>query len=560
MKHLVNALGGGMTPQTEQARADQVLNDAGGFVFQLDCFARLARFLVIGSEGGTYYVREQKLTKDNLVNVQACIVADGRKTVDMIVDISDRGAAAKNDYAIFALALACSTGDETTRKYAFSKLNQVCRIGTHLFQFVEFISKMRGWGRMLTNAIGNWYLSKTPSQLAYQVVKYQSRAIEGQPAWSHDDVLRKCHAHAPEGSDIQQVFRWITEGWSVDGQGNATTSFIKNHSEQGPKVPGVREQYSFKVSNDLRIIEGYELAKHEQDPKKVAKLIQSYGLTQEMIPTHAKTSPIVWEALLEKMPLTAMIRNLGNMSKVGILGPLSSNAMKVRETLLNIDNLKKARIHPLNVLNAKVTYASGRSFKGDGTWEVNQVVNAALEDAFYLSFGAIEPTNKRFSIGQDVSGSMTMASQVNGLSCAQISAVMSMVTVRTEPYLFYGGFQAQFVDLKINKNMSLDEVTRRISNMTFGSTDASVAIRHATDNKMPVDVFAIYTDNDTYAGKIHPFEALKQYRQKMGINSKLVVVGMTSTGFTIADPKDAGMLDVVGFDIGTPNVISSFAR
>jgi 60 kDa SS-A/Ro ribonucleoprotein len=37
-------------------------------------------------------------------------------------------------------------------------------------------------------------------------------------------------------------------------------------------------------------------------------------------------------------------------------------------------------------------------------------------------------------------------------------------------------------------------------------------------------------------------------------------VGMTSTGFSIADPNDAGMLDVVGFDAATPAVIGDFAR
>jgi 60 kDa SS-A/Ro ribonucleoprotein len=32
-----------------------------------------------------------------------------------------------------------------------------------------------------------------------------------------------------------------------------------------------------------------------------------------------------------------------------------------------------------------------------------------------------------------------------------------------------------------------------------------------------------------------------------------------SNGFTIADPSDAGMLDVVGFDTATPSIIADFA-
>lgn len=45
----------------------------------------------------------------------------------------------------------------------------------------------------------------------------------------------------------------------------------------------------------------------------------------------------------------------------------------------------------------------------------------------------------------------------------------------------------------------------------------------------------------------------------MGIPVKLVVVGMVANGFSIADPNDAGMMDVVGFDTATPMLISDFA-
>jgi 60 kDa SS-A/Ro ribonucleoprotein len=34
---------------------------------------------------------------------------------------------------------------------------------------------------------------------------------------------------------------------------------------------------------------------------------------------------------------------------------------------------------------------------------------------------------------------------------------------------------------------------------------------------------------------------------------------MASNGFSIADPADAGMLDVVGFDAAVPQVIADFA-
>lgn len=75
---------------------------------------------------------------------------------------------------------------------------------------------------------------------------------------------------------------------------------------------------------------------------------------------------------------------------------------------------------------------------------------------------------------------------------------------------------------------------------------------------MPIDAFVILTDNETWSGKPHPAQALASYRKAMGIDAKLIVVGMTATGFTIADPRDAGMLDVVGFDTATPEIMREF--
>ena len=80
----------------------------------------------------------------------------------------------------------------------------------------------------------------------------------------------------------------------------------------------------------------------------------------------------------------------------------------------------------------------------------------------------------------------------------------------------------------------------------------------ALERKMPIDAFVVLTDNETWAGDIHPCQALVKYRNATGIPAKLVVVGMTSTGFSIADPKDGGMMDVVGLDTAAPALIADF--
>ena len=72
---------------------DMMRNSAGGFAFKADSFARMERFLILGSEGGTYYVDERDLTKQNVDNLRACIATDGPRAVRLIRDISVAGRA-----------------------------------------------------------------------------------------------------------------------------------------------------------------------------------------------------------------------------------------------------------------------------------------------------------------------------------------------------------------------------------------------------------------------------------------------------------------------------------
>jgi 60 kDa SS-A/Ro ribonucleoprotein len=145
------------TPQSEPIPGEnQVKNSAGGYAYQLDGWKQLDRFIILGTAGGTYYASEQKLTRDNTKVLEALIKEDGTRFVSRVVEMSAR--APKADPALFALALAISIGDPTTKRLVALRLPEVARIGTHLFSFVEYAQNMRGWGRVLRDAISNWYL------------------------------------------------------------------------------------------------------------------------------------------------------------------------------------------------------------------------------------------------------------------------------------------------------------------------------------------------------------------------------------------------------------------
>ena len=112
-----------VTPQSQPIPGStQVRNSAGGYSWAVDDWTRFDRFLILGAEGGTYYITERDLVKQNHDAIVRCIKADGVRAVKRIVEISNSGRAPKNDPAIFALALACSAEETATRKLALAAL------------------------------------------------------------------------------------------------------------------------------------------------------------------------------------------------------------------------------------------------------------------------------------------------------------------------------------------------------------------------------------------------------------------------------------------------------
>ncbi|KAH7700613.1 SS-A/Ro ribonucleoprotein-like protein, partial [Aphelenchoides avenae] len=94
--------------QQVQDREDEVRNNAGGFVFKVNDVTRIRRFLILGTEGGTYYVQEKELTLDN-VRALVKMLDEGRGGLLLreIVEISLAGRAPKQEPTLMALALLC---------------------------------------------------------------------------------------------------------------------------------------------------------------------------------------------------------------------------------------------------------------------------------------------------------------------------------------------------------------------------------------------------------------------------------------------------------------------
>lgn len=507
---------------------EMVKNNAGGFTFALDNWGVLDRFIVIGSEGGNYYAGQKEVTKQSFDVVKKCIKEDGVRAVARAVEYSVEGRAPKNDPAIVVLALAASLGNAETQAAAYEALPKVCRIGTHLFTFVALLNELGKWNAAAKRGVAKWYTERQTNRLAVQLLKYQSRN-----GWSHADVLRLAHAK-PANPEQDALFHWVTKD--------------KAHKE-GLTLP--------------KLVLDVEELNCAVNAKSVISLINGNSdVSWEMVPTQFLSNSDVLSTLLPNMGLTALIRQLGKLTAAGVIAPLSAGSKLAIAKLSNAEDIKKARVHPITILQALKQYTIGHGEKGSLSWKADQRVVDALNDAFYAAFSNVEDTGAGILMGVDCSGSM-FSTKVNGspnLNAAEVAAVMAMGILRNQSNYWIGGFNTQMKELKISPSMRLDAVMDVMRKFSWGGTDCAQPMLHAMKSNMSgVDLFVTITDNETWAGSVQPPQALRDYRKKFTATAKNVVIGTSVSSFSIADPKDAGMLDIAGFDSAAPQIIADFA-
>lgn len=515
----------GRGAQSEQVDSKQVPNDAGGYTFTVSLADRVRRFVILGSDNGSFYASPRDLTVEGAKAVQIMAEEDHEGLVRIILEVSEGGLSKKQNALLFAYAIACS-GDKGPE--ALAHFSRIIRTGTHLFMFLGYVQNFRGWGRALRRAVAEWYDGKAADNLGYQMVKYRQR--EG---WTHRDVLRKAHPSSTERQH-QALYEWATAG---------------------------------EYSADLPpIVRAHLLAKESVLPtESLAALIRNERLPWEAIPTDRLNDPVVLTALAEHMPVMATVRNLTRFSKAGLLPPMGGGLTDlVVGRLTDAEAIRKSRIHPMAILVALAAYdpiqfdhwASADAY-GDPR---SPLVTSALREAYNLSYGNVRPANKRTLIALDTSGSMTWNSVAPGLTDAAVAAAMADIQLATEPLVMVRAFDTQMGDIGVRKGDSLQDVIRKAANAPACGTDCAVPMLWAAKNRVEVDTFVIYTDSETWAGRVHPHVALQDYRRQMGIPAKLAVVATSANDFTIANPDDPGMLDVVGFSPDVPSVIADFSR
>lgn len=519
------------TPQSEQASPDQVKNNAGGWVYDIGVREAFNRFLILGTEGGTYYMDERKLTKAGMALVKLAVAE--LSPSDFMFDVEHAAKVApKRTYALWALSEALVSGTNEHKALAPRTAKMICFTGTDVFELVSYIDGRRGWSDAIKRVFTTILLETPVDKLALWSVKYRDRF-----GFTWRDLLRLTH---PKTTDPER---------------NAVFAFMAGKDSLHPFMP---VQVGF-LANAQGI-----------DEETTLQLIDTFGLPWEALRDEQRT-PLVWKAVTPNIGNQAVLRNLATFTRNGLTED-REYAKVVAGRIAGASNL-----HPIKVLDALRTYQSGGNIgrSRGGVYRPYTPWLTALEDSLDRSFtDGVNATGQRIYVGLDVSGSMGALAQGSFvLNCREVGAALALAFVKNEDNVEINGFcdgrgrqvgYHNFRDNVVMKHLpfsartSFNDAITITSGLPFGGTDCALPMIDALERKVKVDTFIVITDNETWHGQIHPMEALRKYRVESGLNSRLVVIALTPTRFSIADPADRGTLDIAGFSSDLPVVIERF--
>lgn len=514
-------------------------NRAGGYAFKADLWHQLRLCLMLGTSNPAYYAGKEELTAEFVEVIKSAASENPVRLADEILWASD-GRTINIHAPIFALSIMCNTTAEAKAEVK-RVFTSVVRTGSHLHEFYSYLRPMGLGGKKrtgsLTKRLFKLWLAKDPAQLAYQMRKYPQRY-----GYSFRDHLRMIKPKPT--SDVQStLFGYVTKGII-------------------PK----------EWPAELNQLKWYESVKDNPQAEHAIAAIKAGKLTHEMVAPIAEMSKAVWQTLFEQMPMTATVRNLGSLTEIGVLSYQDTNNLDLLERRLNKESLKKARVHPFELMKAlKVYEAGGKIGSSSKVWTPIPRVQDILEKAIQVAFDSQEPTGKVFGLFLDVSGSMRCSavqvekSKGRGtpltFMASELTAMLALTAAKTEPNYIVRGFNSSVTNLGITAADSYSKALNKVVSNTFGDTNAAAAFEWATKAKQYIDVFVLMTDGESWFGGQHAYQALNEYRNKVNLNAKAIYITLTPTSRTVlSDPSDVNSYNLLGFDTEAISYIQAVAR
>ena len=487
-----------------------VQNHEGAYSFKVDDLMRLRRWLLLGSEGGSFYQTEEELTLENVQTLEKFIEENSKEVLKVVEEHVDNRWYIRPYYCMFAAVLLTSDRNREVKNDAYRILNKLATTPFNLFRLLNYFKQTRGFGHSVRKFVQGWYLSKDKHTLYYQTLKYRSR-----DGWTHRDALLQGHVK-PFTDWQQELFHFLAE--LAKGKAKLTD------------VPP-NDNFAIGLKKLYELPENFWTGRSFSE---VIDIVTKYRLTWDVIPTEYLNSKELWRELYKNnlVPAQATLRQLPRLAALGVPSDLYIPVLE--------ENADKFSFY--EVLRAYGVYRTGKSRNISFTpiGKVEHSLKRILSSKFDNDSEVKLNVESGIVIGVDVSASMTWHHGDIGLTPANLAQIFGSYLARVLPKAKYVEFDTDI--RRTSPHKTFDDALNARAN--GGGTDTSLPFRYAASNGY-YDAVVILTDSETWAGQEHAIEIIDRDLIPRNERFKAVNVPFESNPYSTL-PNDPRFLEVVG--------------
>jgi len=540
---------------------------------------KLARFLHCGTTDTCYKVEKKECWRRGLPGY----VGEVHKVVDELVHAghvllplqhvvkAHRAGCYDRDALLFALNVCIKIDNKTAKSSAYQQLVDIVHNADDFFDMLDShfqvnkktksagrVSAKWGMGRGMRTFIQRWYNKQDPYDLVMETCR-----VKKKHSWSHKDIIKLAHVKSSDKA-VAVILMAIVQGLAK------TVEMYKESPEAQP------------ILDYIACVEEF---KRCRDPVLAVQQIRQHSFDIDIVPSELLVYTEVWEAAVSRLPLRRVLAHLKSMVRHNLLLRGDCPVLeKVRGLVCDPLALAASKLQPAEILRyERRNVASGwkhppTTNKSDieekeylkTTSIPNRRLTEALKAMLKHSFKNVVKLNKKVLICVDTRDKMLTSRcwKSDSVTSSQAAAVtiLSLVAAKCDVTLTTviegeGRHAGDIVVIPLTDTDNMETLGRKMREANGGVPKNIHAVNYAVSSKKQFDLILHITDShtaDVDSKLLWP--ALVKYRERGGTITRYVMMAVSTSSVSSADPRDPGMLDIAGWTPDAVRVIQAFLK
>ena len=264
----------------------------------------------------------------------------------------------------------------------------------------------------------------------------------------------------------------------------------------------------------------YRVNPTESGEQELLALIAEHRLPWEVVTSQVAGSTAIWTAMIHQMPYMALLRNLNNAIKYGVIGQAAALDY-ICATLGDPERVAKSKQLPFRFVSALKAIESQ---SGDGVERLRTILSDALE----ISFANMPELGARVLVANDISGSMSSKpSSRSDMTMAEIAGIFAAAAFKKATEGEIVSFDTEAHPRAVTKSQRLTEIAQAISEHG-GGTSLSAPLEYAFAGKRVFDVAIFLTDSESWVDHLKKnrgsLDLIREYKQRINPGLKCFFV------------------------------------